>query len=65
MGWSDVTDWFGDHGWAIVVIVALWLLGYFILHHFIPPIIKRTVLMRMRGQDKEEVMAQLRALGYM
>lgn len=54
MEWADVEDWFGDHGWAIVVIVVLWILVYFLLRHFLPPVVKRTVLIRMRKQDKEE-----------
>jgi len=54
MGWSDVTDWLGDTGWKIGLVIVLWIIIYFLLRHFLPPIIKRTVQARMRGQDKEE-----------
>lgn len=62
MEWSDVTNWFGEHGWAIVVIIVLWVAVYFLLHHFVPPIIKKTVIVRMRGKDEEETQQRAETL---
>jgi len=55
MNWSDITDWLGQHGLKILVILVITVAIYFVLRHFVPPIIRRTVALRMRGQDEEEI----------
>lgn len=55
MNWSDVTDWLSQHGWKILLILAITIVIYLVLRHFVPPIVKRTVALRMRGQDEEEI----------
>jgi len=54
MNWSDITDWMGSHGWAILGILVFSIAISFVLRHFVPPIVKKTVVVRMRGQDAEE-----------
>jgi small conductance mechanosensitive channel len=47
--------WFDDHGWKVLLIIALGVAIYFVLRRLAPPIIRRAVSAQMRGQEDEEV----------
>jgi len=47
--------WFDDHGWKVLLIIAIAGAIYFVLRRLAPPIIRRAVSAQMRGQDDEEV----------
>ena len=55
MNWSDVTDWLRDTGLEILLILVITIVVYFAIRHFLPPVVKKTVALRMRGQDEEEI----------
>ena len=50
-----VIDWLIIHGIRILVIIAIAVTLYFLLRHFTPPLIKRTVTQRTKGQPEEEI----------
>ena len=47
--------WFDDHGWKVLLIIALGVAIYFVLRRLAPPIIRRAVSAQMRGQEDEEI----------
>jgi len=47
--------WLKDSGISILIIIAIAAVIYFVLRRFIPPIIKRTVAQRMKGELEEEI----------
>ncbi|TET88037.1 MAG: mechanosensitive ion channel family protein [Dehalococcoidia bacterium] len=55
MDWSPVTDWLTQHGWRILLIIVVAIVVYLLLRRLIPPILRRAVAPRMRGQPDEEV----------
>ncbi len=48
-------DWLKDSGISILIIIAIAAAIYFTLRRVIPPIIKRTVVQRMKGELEEEI----------
>jgi small conductance mechanosensitive channel len=48
-------DWFMEHGIRILVIIAIFVVIYFILRHFVPLVVKRAILRRMKEQPEEEI----------
>jgi small-conductance mechanosensitive channel len=52
MDWTIVTNWLGDHGWRILLIILIALALYFSARHFIPAIIGRTLSRTMRRKPK-------------
>lgn len=52
---DKVADWGIQHGWKILLIVAVYATIYFVLHRILPTILKRAVSAQMRGQDEEEI----------
>lgn len=49
------TAWLEGSGIRILIIIAVAAAVYFALRHFIPPIIKKTVAQRMKGELEEEI----------
>jgi small conductance mechanosensitive channel len=47
--------WLKDSGVSILITIAIAAAIYFVLRRVIPPIIKRTVVQRMKGQLEEEI----------
>ena len=50
-----IIDWLGTHGICVLVIIIIAVALYFLLRHFVPPLVKRTVTQRMKGQLEEEI----------
>jgi small conductance mechanosensitive channel len=48
-------DWLKDSGISILIIIVIAAAVYFALRRVIPPIIKRTVVRRMKGELEEEI----------
>jgi len=57
-----VIDWLIIHGIRILVIIAIAVTLYFLLRHFTPPLIKRTVTQRMKWQPEEEIQERVNTL---
>ncbi len=55
-------DWFNTHGIPVLVIIILAVALYFLLRHFAPPLVKRTVALRMKGQPEEEIKKRVNTL---
>ena len=48
-------DWLKDSGVSILIIIVIAAAVYFVLRHVIPPIIKKTMVQRMKGELEEEI----------
>ncbi len=62
MDWSPILDWLLEHGSRILLIVAIAVALYFILRHFVPIIIKRTVSRTMTGSPKSAIKKRSKTL---
>jgi small-conductance mechanosensitive channel len=54
MDWTPIVGWLSQHGVRILLIIALSLALYYLLRHFVPVIIHRTVSRTMKGKRKTE-----------
>ena len=54
MDWTPVIDWLSQHGGRILLIVAISVALYFLLRHFVPVVIRRTVSRAMKGHPARE-----------
>jgi len=52
---QGVTAWLGTHGIRVLVIVIVAVVLYFLLRHFVPLVVKRTIAQRMKRQPKGEI----------
>jgi len=50
-----VIDWLSTHGIRALVIILIAVALCFLLRHFVPLLVKRTVTLRMRGQPEGEI----------
>lgn len=48
-------DWLKDSGVSILIIIVIAAAVYFVLRHLIPPIIKKTMVQRMKRELGEEI----------
>ena len=55
MDWSPVLNWLTEHGIRISIIVVGSLALYFLLRHFVPVFIRRTVKRTMAGRPKTAI----------
>jgi small-conductance mechanosensitive channel len=55
MDWSPILGWLLEHGIRVLLIVAISLALYFILRHFVPIFVKRTVSRTMAGRPKTAI----------
>lgn len=55
MNLDAVYDWFIAHGIRILAIILISVVLYFVLRHFVPFLVKRTVQQRTKGQPEEEI----------
>ncbi len=62
MDWSPILDWLLEHGSRILLIVAIALALYFLLRHFVPVIVKRTVSRTMVGRPKTAIKKRSKTL---
>ena len=54
MDWTPLIDWLSQHGGRILLIVAISVALYYLLRHFVPVMIRRTVSRTMKGQRGRE-----------
>jgi len=52
MDWTPLTNWLSEHGGLILLIIALSVALYYLLRHFVPIMIRRTVSRAMKGKTK-------------
>jgi len=50
-----VTDWLATHGIRVLFIVIISVALYFLLRHFVPLLVRRTVSLQMKGQPESEI----------
>jgi len=55
MDWTTVINWLSEHGWRILIIIALSLALYYLLHHFVPVMIINTLSHTMKKKPKTAV----------
>jgi small-conductance mechanosensitive channel len=55
MDWTPILNWLVEHGSRILLIVALALVLYYLLRHFVPIMVKRTVSRTMKGKPKTAI----------
>ncbi len=55
MDWTPILNWLTEHGGRILLIIALSLALYYLLRHFVPIMVKKTVSRTMRGWPKTAI----------
>ncbi len=55
MNWTPVTDWLLMHGTRILIILALSLIGYFLMRKTVPRTVRTTLSRTMEGQPEVEI----------
>jgi small conductance mechanosensitive channel len=57
-----IIDWLTTHGIRVLVIIVIAVVLYFLLRHFVPPLIKRHVSRQMKKQPKIEIQKRVTTL---
>ena len=57
-----MVDWFMIHGIRVLAIILIAVALYFVLRHFLPLMVKRSVLLRMKGETKAEIEKRTKTL---
>ncbi len=55
MDWSPVISWFSEHGWRILLIIAMAFALYYVMRHFVPIALKRTLKRTMKKRPKTAI----------
>jgi small conductance mechanosensitive channel len=55
MDWTPVINWLLEHGLRILLIIAISVAAYYLLRHFVPIVVKRTVMGTMVGKSKTAI----------
>jgi small-conductance mechanosensitive channel len=55
MDWTPVIGWLLEHGLRILLIIAVSLALYYLLRHFVPIMVKRTISRAMVGKPKTAI----------
>jgi len=55
MDWTPFINWLIEHGPRILLIIVVAVALYYILRHFIPIMLKRTVSRTMAGKPKSAI----------
>ena len=55
MNWTPILNWLMEHGGRILLVVVLALVLYYLLRHFVPIMVKRTVSRTMKGKPKTDI----------
>ncbi|UCH51611.1 MAG: mechanosensitive ion channel family protein [Chloroflexota bacterium] len=55
MDWTPFTNWLAEHGLRILLIIAISGIFYYLLRHFVPIMVKRTVSRTMAGKSKTAI----------
>ena len=52
MDWTSVINWLSNYGWRILIIIIISVALYYLMHHFVPVMVQRTVSRSMKGRPK-------------
>jgi small-conductance mechanosensitive channel len=55
MDWTPFINWLTEHGSRILLIIVVAVALYYILRHFVPIIVKRTISRTMAGKSKTAI----------
>jgi small-conductance mechanosensitive channel len=55
MDWTPFINWLTEHGLRILLIIVVSIALYYILRHFVPIIVKRTISRTMAGKSKTAI----------
>jgi small-conductance mechanosensitive channel len=55
MDWTPAISWLSEHGSRILLVIALSVALYYLLRHFVPIMVKRTVSRAMVGKPKTTI----------
>ncbi|MBM3141456.1 MAG: mechanosensitive ion channel family protein [Chloroflexi bacterium] len=55
MDWNPIINWLLEHGPRILFIIAISVAVYYLLRHFVPIVVKRTVTGTMVGKPKSAI----------
>ena len=53
--WDPIISWLVEHGSRIALILALWIIAWFMLKRLLQPIIRRTVTHYGKGDSKRGI----------
>jgi hypothetical protein len=62
LDWVPIVGWFSQHGGRILLVVILSVTLYYVLRHFVPIMIRRTVSHQMRGRPKADIKKRVKTL---
>ena len=62
LDWASIVGWLSQHGGRILLVVILSVALYYVLRHFVPIMIRRTVSHQMRGQSKTSIKKRVKTL---
>ena len=63
MDWTPFINWLTEHGPRILLIIAISLVLYYLMRHFVPIMVKRTVSRTMVGKSKTAIKKRTDTLG--
>jgi small-conductance mechanosensitive channel len=55
MDWAPLTNWLSEHGPRILLIIVISVALYYLLRHFVPIMVKRTITRTMAGKPKTAI----------
>jgi len=55
MDWTALTSWLLEHGPRILLIIVISVILYYLMRHFVPVMVKRTVSRTMAGKPKTAI----------
>ena len=62
MNWTPIVDWLVAHGPRILLIIAVSVAIYYILRHFVPLLVRRTVSRTMEGKPETDIKKRIDTL---
>jgi small-conductance mechanosensitive channel len=62
LDWAPIVGWLSQHGGRILLVVILSVTLYYVLRHFVPIMIRRTVSHQMRGRPKTDIKKRVKTL---
>jgi small conductance mechanosensitive channel len=55
MDWTVITSWLLEHGIRILIIIVIAAVLYYVLRHFVPIMIQKSLSSHMKGKAKSEI----------
>ncbi|TRZ94341.1 MAG: mechanosensitive ion channel family protein [Dehalococcoidia bacterium] len=52
ISWSIILNWFGEYGWRILLLIAIYVALYFVIRRFIPLAVGKAVKRTMKNKPK-------------